>query len=188
MSADLKAQDLPMPPGPIEGPAVWYGPAMDASKEWLREFSSDELAELDTTMRSIQAKGLGVIDITRETFPLPNRANSRGHTGRIDQWPRLHADAWHPGGQLYDRRISDGVLWAGCSLGAPQPQNAKGHVLGHVKDLGYHHEDTSVRIYQRRYAKLSIRTDATLSALCSNPRKRAVCRALSLRPRSSTRW
>ena len=71
MSADLKAQDLPMPPGPIEGPAAWYGPAMDASKTWLREFSSDELAELDTAMRSIQAKGLGVIDITRETFPLP---------------------------------------------------------------------------------------------------------------------
>ena len=58
------------------------------------------------------------------------RANSRGHTGRIDQWPRLYVDAWHPGGQLYDRRISDGVLWAGCSLGAPRAAERKGSCVG----------------------------------------------------------
>ena len=77
MSAELKAQDLPMPPGPIEGPAAGMGRRWTLRRNGCAE-SSDELAELDTTMRSIQAKGLGVIDITRRRFRYRNWSQSSG--------------------------------------------------------------------------------------------------------------
>ena len=174
MSAELKAQDLPMPPGPIDGPAAWYGPAMDASKVWLREFSSDELAELDTTMRSIQAKGLGVIDITRETFPLPKLEPILGD---------IRAELINGRGFTLMRGIpvdnytieeSAMVYYGlGVHLGHPVPQNAQGHVLGHVKDLGYHHEDNSVRIYQTT-VRQTFHTDGCdfVGLLCLKPAKR----------------
>lgn len=36
----------------------------------------------------------------------------------------------------------------GCYLGASRSQNAKGHVLGHVYDMGLSSTDPAVRIYQ----------------------------------------
>ena len=54
----------------------------------------------------------------------------------------------------------------GMHFGIALPQNAKGHVLGHVRDLGYDHADPGVRIYQ--------------TAAC-RPRSPAACRASSPR-------
>ena len=71
MSAVLKHHDFSMPNGPIAGPSAWYGPDMAVKEDWSRLFSDEELAELDTAMRNISAKGIGVIDITRENFSLP---------------------------------------------------------------------------------------------------------------------
>ena len=38
----------------------------------------------------------------------------------------------------------------GTHLGMARPQNAQGHVLGHVKDLGLASDDPNIRIYQTR--------------------------------------
>jgi hypothetical protein len=53
--------------------------------------------------------------------------------------------------QLADLSIDDAarLFWAlGTRFGRPLPQNAKGHLLGHVKDLKFRSDDPSVRIYQ----------------------------------------
>ena len=71
MSAVLEPCEMPMPPGPIKGPAAWHGSEMSKETKWLRPFSDAELTELDSAMRSIQAKGLEVININRANFPLP---------------------------------------------------------------------------------------------------------------------
>ena len=71
MSAVLEPCEMPMPPGPIKGPAAWYGSELSKETNWLRPFSDAELTELDSAMRSIQAKGLEVININRANFPLP---------------------------------------------------------------------------------------------------------------------
>ena len=174
MSAEPIMESLPMPSGPIEGPAAWYGPDMDANQEWVRVFSGAELAELDAAMRGIQAQGLEVIDITRERFVLPTLApvlneirqellNGRGFTLLrgipVDEYTTEEAAMVYYG--------------LGVHLGHPVPQNAKGHVLGHVKDLGYHHEDTSVRIYQTT-VRQTFHTDGCdfVGLLCLKPAKK----------------
>jgi hypothetical protein len=47
----------------------------------------------------------------------------------------------------------------GSHFGAPRSQNAKGHLLGHVKDLGLDVSDPRVRYYQTR-RKLEYHTDS----------------------------
>src|SRR6185436_17482078 len=50
-------------------------------------------------------------------------------------------------------------LGIGSWLGAPRSQNAKGHLLGHVKDLGLDIKDPKVRYYQTN-RKLEYHTDS----------------------------
>ena len=41
-------------------------------------------------------------------------------------------------------------LGLGLHLGNLRPQNARGHLLGHVRDVGLSSRDPNVRIYQTR--------------------------------------
>ncbi len=51
--------------------------------------------------------------------------------------------------QDWPRRLSaSAFLGLGAHLGRMRPQNAMGHVLGHVRDLGLRADDPNVRIYQ----------------------------------------
>src|SRR5262249_39105872 len=60
----------------------------------------------------------------------------------------------------------------GAHLGAARPQNAKGHALGHVKDLGLSSSDPNTRIYQTR-ERQTFHTDScdVVALLCLRPAK-----------------
>src|SRR5207302_4966380 len=55
-------------------------------------------------------------------------------------------------------------LGLGSWLGRFRPQNAKGHLLGHVKDLGLDITDPNVRYYQTS-RKLEYPTDSVVLAV-----------------------
>ena len=61
----------------------------------------------------------------------------------------------------------------GAHLGVPRSQNAKGHLLGHVKDLGLDVTDPNVRYYQT-HRKLEYHTDSIdiVGLLCLHTAKR----------------
>jgi hypothetical protein len=65
-------------------------------------------------------------------------------------------------------RISESARY----LGAARSQNAKGHLLGHVKDLGLDIRDPNVRYYQTS-RKLEYHTDSVdiVGLLCLQPAK-----------------
>ena len=50
-------------------------------------------------------------------------------------------------------------LGIGAYIGKPVSQNAKGHILGHVKDLGRSIDDPTARIYQTTH-KQTFHTDS----------------------------
>ena len=70
-----------------------------------------------------------------------------GTQALLPEVERARADgpATGPRGGDHLRRAHGGV---GAHLGKPWAQNAKGHVLGHVKDMGLSSADPNVRIYQ----------------------------------------
>ena len=59
-------------------------------------------------------------------------------------WRGIPVEAWGR------RRSAVAFYGLGTHLGNPVSQNAQGHVLGHVRDLGLSSNDPNVRIYQTR--------------------------------------
>ena len=133
----------------IDGPCVWRGPELRAAPElWTHRLTASEIAELDAALARARAANLDVIDLTPETFPLPSLA------------PRLRAlrDELVLGRGVYlfrglpvrrwDRWETCAAFYAlGAHMGWTCPQNARGHVLGHVKDLGNDPTDPATRLY-----------------------------------------
>ena len=151
-------------PGPIGGPAAWRGQALaQRPSEWTYTLSSVEVGELDAAMRS--TRELDFLDIDKSRFELPTLASAL-----ID----IRQELLHGRGfvlirgvpvQDYDLNESARVYWGlGAHLGEARSQNGKGHLLGHVCDLGSQYDafknPGKARIYQTR-ARQRFHTDST---------------------------
>ena len=123
---------------PIEGPSAWIGADMRGREaEWSYRLSSSEVAEVEAALQSVQARGLDIAAIRREDFPLPTLGPL------LDQ---LRAEVLDGRGfvllrgvPVEDRPIAESAAayWGiGSYFGSARSQNAKGHLLGHVYDLG----------------------------------------------------
>ena len=139
----------PMPPGPIEGSSAWRGADMATSDEWIYRLSADDIAELDEALAQVRRRSLDTLDVARVDFPLPR-------LGAV--LDGIHRELLEGRGFVLIRGVPVGrysmadtatVYWGlGTYFGRTLSQNAKGHVLGHVRDLGYDHRDPHVRVYQ----------------------------------------
>jgi Taurine catabolism dioxygenase TauD, TfdA family len=127
------------PPRPlIEGPPAWTGAEMRRRQaEWTYRLSPAELDEIDAAVKAVQARGLALADIGRQEFPLPalgpvlDRLRGEVLEGRGFVLVR--------GMRVDGRPVADcaTAYWGvGSYFGRARPQNAKGHLLGHVYDLG----------------------------------------------------
>lgn len=145
---------------PASGPGVWYGRELAARGDWIRRFDAHEVEEIVAAVRSFKAGGAPLEAISPGEFPLPRlgpvlRAllgellEGRGFVMLrglpVQCWPRE------------DQAIA--YLGIGAWLGRARSQNAKGHLLGHVKDLGLDIRDPGVRYYQTN-RKLEYHTDS----------------------------
>lgn len=132
----------------ISGPSAWTAPQMAASDCWLHEFQTHEIAEIEAAIAGVRAQGLATEDVTRSDFPLP---------GVAAVMSRIYQKVVHGHGFMVLRGLpvenwglADSALayWGlGIHLGLPVSQNAKGHLIGHVRDLGHDPNDPKVRIY-----------------------------------------
>lgn len=142
------ARDLP----PHQAtPAAWYGPDMAARGDWIESLAPAELAELETASAALSDRQADLARLSAPEHALPTlaprlrRMLSEVLEGRgfvllrglpVQRWSRRQAAA--------------AFMLLGAHLGAARPQNAQGHLLGHVRDMGLRSEDPAVRIYQTR--------------------------------------
>jgi hypothetical protein len=136
-------------PPEIVGPSAWLGPQASASTKWIHHLTDSELSELERAARRALETQADIANIRRETFVLPTLGP------RLSQ---LHDALIHGSGfalvralpvQEWSREVVAAAFYGlGCHMGNPVPQNAKGHVLGHVMDMGLNANDPKVRIYQ----------------------------------------
>jgi hypothetical protein len=148
------------PPGPVSGPAVWYGQDLQSRTDWIRRFSDAELAELDAAVHAFKSGGTALADISPASFPLP--ALGRTLAGILHELLEGRGFAMLRGFPVdrYSREEQAiAYLGLGSWLGRARSQNAKGHLLGHVKDLGLDISDPKVRYYQTN-RKLEYHTDS----------------------------
>ena len=122
---------------PVVDPAAWTAEDLDADPGWIHPLTESDIVELDAAVARVEERGLDIMDITRDDFVLPTLGD------RLDE---IAADVVHGRGlalirgvpvDRYSRVQSAIAFWGtGLFLGMPVSQNAKGHLLGHVADLG----------------------------------------------------
>jgi Taurine catabolism dioxygenase TauD, TfdA family len=142
------------PPRPlIEGPSAWIGAEQTKrSAEWIYPLTPLEIDEIEQAAAGIRARGLDLGEITRRLFPLPTLGP------KLDAMREAVIDGRGfvmirglpvDGKKLVDNAAA--YLGIGSYFGHARSQNAMGHILGHVRDLGLSAEkDPNVRIYQTR--------------------------------------
>lgn len=149
-------------PPKVTGPAAWLGKDMVKSTEWIERLSDAECAEIEAAARqALKAAGGDIAKIQAAEFPLPTLApriakiskdllQGRGFT----LMRGVPVEAW-------GTELSAAAFYGiGAHLGSARSQNAKGHILGHVRDLGRDPNDPSARIYQTT-ARQTFHTDST---------------------------
>jgi hypothetical protein len=146
-----KELPMTMPPRPlVEGPSAWIGRDLRAREdEWIYPLSAAEIAEIETATAAVRARGLDLAEISRADFPLP------GLGPKLD---RMREEILDGRGFVLIRNLpvegrpiadSATAYWGvGTYFGKARSQNAKGHLLGHVRDLGLATSDPNVRTYQ----------------------------------------
>ncbi len=130
--------------------STWYGPAMAQRKsEWTIELTSPEIKELEKAAEPLIDSEQNIGSLTASGFSLPILG------------PKLSAmreELIHERGfsllkglpvEKYTECEAGTIFYGlGCHLGSPRSQNAMGHMLGHVRDLGKKSSDPTTRIYQ----------------------------------------
>ena len=131
------------------GPAAWYGPEMARRTDWLVPLTPDDLAEIVAAMRPLVAREADIAAITARDFPLPT-LGPKLKTARTEllEGRGFFLLRGLPLGDWSVREAATAYFGIGAHLGKARSQNAKGHVLGHVKDMGLSSADPNVRIYQ----------------------------------------
>jgi hypothetical protein len=138
MSAAMAAPPPTPSRPPVEGPSAWIGADMRRREaEWSYRLSPQEVDEIEAAARTVRARGLDLADIRREDFPLPILGSV------LD---RLRAEVLDGRGfvllrgmPVEDQPLAESATayWGvGTYFGSARSQNAKGHLLGHVYDLG----------------------------------------------------
>ena len=132
---------------PIDGPSAWIGAELRDSDAWVYRLAEAELRELHEAMRATRERPM--LEIDRDSFVLPTLGPVLA--GILDTLLNGRGFVLIRGIPVREYPIEEAarIYWGlGAHLGKPLSQNAKGHLLGHVRDLGLDLQDPSVRVYQ----------------------------------------
>lgn len=155
------AQPIPMPNAVFDGPRAWIGAELKHQPErWIKTLSGAEIAELEAAASHYLALGQDIGEINAAQFPLPSlSAYFKAMREKLLKGIGFEILRGLPT-ENYDRATACAIFCGiGAHLGSARSQNAKGHILGHVRDIGADPSDTKARIYQTS-ARQTFHTDS----------------------------
>jgi hypothetical protein len=157
-----KARREPASPlKPIVDPAGWSPQDLADPESYSYRFTDADRAEIKAAIAAARRKGASLVDIRPADFPLNSLAKTLADVRReLLDGRGLVLLRGFPVGELSREEIAIGYLGLGSHLGERFPQNAQGHLLGHVKDLGGSNKDPSTRGYMTR-EEMWFHTDST---------------------------
>lgn len=160
-------------PKAVSGPFVWYGPEIANRTEWIRALTPAEIAELEAAVQRLDAAGIDIAEIGPDHLEVPSLG------ALVQQIKRavlkeagfilvrgVPVERWSV------RQCAIAYFGLGAMIGEPVSQNAKDHILGHVKDIGADYAQPTSRGYQTA-ARLPYHTDSSdiVALLCLKPSK-----------------
>jgi hypothetical protein len=150
-------------PDRITGPSTWDGKYLEAHPEqWIYHLTKEDIQDIDQAVKHFISLDLPLGEITKDNFPL---------TSFKEAIVKERENLFHGLGfglfrgfpiNDYSRKEQSAIFMGiGAYIGSRKPQNGKGHVLGHVKDLTegsttktvYKRDDPTTRIYATRKAQ-----------------------------------
>lgn len=155
------SSEPPVLPAAVTDPSAWRAADFAADRSWIVPWSKADLAELDGALRTAKERGLTAATVTREAFPLPTlAARLRALRTEIEYGRGFVLLRGIPVRDYSDDEAGLLFRGIGCHVGEAITQNAKGDLLGHVRDQGYadYRGRSDVRGYQTR-ARLEFHTD-----------------------------
>ena len=139
-----------LPPRQIDIPSAWIGAEMAANPDrWIVQLSPADIAELEAAAKSFLASTREIGEISKDKFPLPRFG---AHLAKLKDtltkgigFEVLRGLPVAKCSQEFAATIFCGI---GSHLGSARSQNAMGHILGHVRDIGADANNPNTRIYQ----------------------------------------
>src|SRR6478736_1832651 len=118
---------------PLAGRAGWYGKDLDQSGAWIRTLTDAHRAELDAALAGV--RHLPLFGFGRNEFPIPATA---GLLAEISDELENGLGAIRLRGLPVERYTDDDIrqiFWGlGSHLGTALYQNARGEIMGEVRD------------------------------------------------------
>jgi len=141
---------MTIPPTVLKTRASWKGPDMlQQSEQWILELTAEQVQALEQAARAFIQSGTSLENISLDSFPCEALAprlkeiKNQLVNGRGFQLIRGLDIA-----QYTRAEVATMFMGVGAHIGQARSQNAAGHLLGHVRNIGADGNDNSVRIYQ----------------------------------------
>lgn len=142
--------DLTTLPDIFSGPSAWLGRDMANSPDaWLHRLTQDEISDLEDGAQNFLSLGYDVGVISKETFPITTfAARANALSQKMLKGIGVEVLRGLPIANYSQEFAATIFCGIGAHLGSARSQNAKGHILGHVRDIGAEANDPNSRIYQ----------------------------------------
>jgi hypothetical protein len=155
----------------MTGPAAWYGRDLGDHDDWIYHLSTADITELEHSVAGFRRAGVPIAEMTKDLFRLPRLGAVLEDMQRevvVGRGFVLLRGV--PVGRFSKEEVAIACLGIGLHFGWPVSQNAKGHLVGHVRDLGLDPTNPHHRLYATN-AKQQFHTDSCdiVGLLCLRP-------------------
>ena len=142
-------------PNEITGPTVWKAEDYQNNPDrWVHWLSEEEKAELGAVADAFIASGLPLTGISKDNFPLPTMSRLMEEIREdVLNGKGFNLMKGFPVREWGIDKSAVAYIGLGTYLGYFVSQNGKGHILGHVKDLG----DDPTQIHRVRIYRTNAR-------------------------------
>ena len=133
---------------PVVDPAGWAPEDLADVGRWSYLLSDGDCAELEAAVAAVKRAGTELVAIAPDNFPLAGfAATLRDVRRELLDGRGIVMLRGFPVARFGRAEQAIAYLGLGSHLGQRIPQNAQGHILGHVKDLGGDYADPLTRGY-----------------------------------------
>lgn len=135
----------------VTEPSAWRAAELRADRSWVHRLTAENVADLEAALARVKARGLAIVNVEAQDFPLPSLAPLLERVREELQDGRgLALVKGLPVGRYTDEDAAI-IFWGiGTQLGTAITQNAAADLMGHVYDRGLDYTQRTVRAYQVR--------------------------------------
>ena len=155
-------------PKKITGPTVWKTEDyINAPEKWVHRFTREEILEMDKAADDFLSSGTPLTGISKANFKLPRMsAFMESIRSELLNGKGFILFKGFPVEQWGNQKSAVAYMGLGTYLGYFVSQNGRGHVLGHVKDVGDDPKQIDrVRIYRTNARQFFHQDDSDIVGL-----------------------